>query len=54
VPHSVLSTGSPSFTSSDLKTGSGESYSFTFSSAGIYQYTCAQHPAQMTGRIVVR
>ena len=53
-PHSVMSTGSPSFTSSALLTGNGQSYNFTFGSAGTYQYTCAEHPGQMTGRIVVR
>jgi plastocyanin len=53
-PHSVMSTASPSFTSSSLKTGSGQSYSFTFGTAGTYQYTCSEHPGQMTGRIVVR
>jgi plastocyanin len=53
-PHSVMSTGSPSFTSSATQTGNGQSYSFTFSTAGTYQYTCAVHPTQMTGRIIVR
>jgi plastocyanin len=53
-PHSVLSTGAPSFTSSVLMTGNGQSYSFTFPTAGTYQYTCMEHPGQMTGRIVVR
>jgi adhesin/invasin len=53
-PHSVLSSGSPSFTSSSLMTGNGQSYNFTFGTAGTYQYTCAEHPGQMTGRIVVR
>jgi len=53
-PHSVMSTGSPSFTSSALLTGNGQSYNFTFGTAGTYQYTCAEHPGQMTGRIVVR
>lgn len=52
ITHSVQSTGSPSFTSSSIQ-GTG-TYSFTFTSAGTYQYTCALHPAQMTGRIVVR
>lgn len=53
-PHSVQSNGSPSFTSSALKTGSGQTYTFTFPTAGAYVYTCAEHPGQMTGRIVVR
>jgi plastocyanin len=50
--HNVDSDGSPGFTDSPLQTG--PSYSFTFSAAGTYQYTCAVHPGQMTGRIVVR
>ena len=53
-PHSVASSGSPSFSSSALKTGNGQNYSFTFLSAGSYVYSCAEHPGQMTGRIVVR
>jgi plastocyanin len=53
-PHSVRSTGSPSFTSSPVLTGNGESYDFNFSTAGTYQYDCSVHGAQMTGRIVVR
>jgi plastocyanin len=50
--HSVQSTGTPSFTSSAVQ--SSGSYEFTFATAGTYQYTCAVHPAQMTGRVVVR
>jgi plastocyanin len=50
--HSVLSSGSPSFTSSS--TQSSGTYPVTFSTAGTYQYTCSVHPGQMTGRIVVR
>lgn len=52
VVHNVDSQGQPSFTDSPLQTG--PSYSFTFPSAGTYQYTCAAHPGDMTGRIVVR
>jgi plastocyanin len=52
--HSVDSEGSPSFTSSLLQAGPGQNYSFQFLVAGTYQYTCAAHPGQMTGRIVVR
>jgi plastocyanin len=52
IVHNVDSDGTPSFTDSPLQTG--PSYSFTFSTAGAYQYTCAVHPGQMTGRIVVR
>jgi plastocyanin len=53
-PHSVRSLDSPSFTSSADKTGNGQSYNFTFSTAGTFQYDCAVHGAQMTGRIVVQ
>lgn len=53
-PHSVQSTGTPSFTSSATQTGSGKSYQFTFSTAGTYTYDCAVHGAAMTGRIVVQ
>jgi plastocyanin len=54
ITHNVDSEGTPSFTSSELLTGAGESYSFQFLAAGTYEYTCAVHPGQMTGRIVVR
>jgi len=50
--HSVHSTGSPSFTSSSI-IASG-TYSFTFNSAGTYQYNCAVHGNAMTGQIVVK
>jgi plastocyanin len=53
-PHSVLSSGSPSFPSSALLTGNGQTYEATFPTAGSYQYTCVEHPGQMTGRVVVR
>jgi plastocyanin len=52
--HSVESTGSPTFPSSTVKSGNGQTYSFTFSAAGTYQYDCAVHGAAMTGRVVVR
>jgi plastocyanin len=52
IGHSVRSTGSPSFTSSSIM-ASG-TYSFTFNSAGTYQYNCAVHGNAMTGTIVVR
>ena len=54
VTHSVFSQGSPSFPSSQLQTGSGQNHSATFMTAGTYEYTCAAHPGQMTGRVVVR
>ena len=53
LPHSVESVGSPSFTSSGILTGSGSSYSFTFTAPGTYQYDCAVHGQMMTGTIVV-
>jgi hypothetical protein len=53
LPHSVQSTGTPSFTSSGIQTGSGQTYSFTFTAPGTYQYDCAVHGQMMTGTIVV-
>jgi plastocyanin len=52
--HSVQSTGSPSFVSSLVKTGAGQSYSLAFTQAGTYTYDCSIHGTAMTGRIVVR
>jgi plastocyanin len=52
--HSVQSTGSPTFTSSAVMTGDGQSYQFTFTQAGTYTYDCAVHGDQMTGQIVVK
>ena len=54
LPHSVQSTGSPSFTSSAIQTGSGKTYQFTFTAPGTYQYDCAVHGQMMTGTIVVQ
>lgn len=54
VSHSVRSLGSPSFTSSVTQSGAGKNHSATFSAAGTYQYDCAVHGSQMTGRVVVR
>ncbi len=53
-PHSVQSEGSPSFTSSAVKTGDGSTYQVTFATAGTYRYDCAVHGAAMSGTIVVR
>jgi plastocyanin len=53
-PHSAQSTGTPSFTSSALLTGNGQTYEFQFTQAGTYTYNCAEHGNLMTGRIVVR
>jgi plastocyanin len=50
--HNVRSTGSPSFTDSQvMSTGS---YSFTFTAPGAYTYDCVIHGSSMTGRVVVR
>lgn len=53
LPHSVESTGSTSFASSDIKTGSG-THVVKFSAAGTYRYDCAVHGAAMSGIIVVK
>ncbi|HUR02955.1 MAG TPA: plastocyanin/azurin family copper-binding protein [Nonomuraea sp.] len=53
LPHSVQSLGSPSFTSDGIQTGSGNTYNFTFTAPGTYQYDCAVHGSMMTGTIVV-
>ncbi|HEX3235044.1 MAG TPA: plastocyanin/azurin family copper-binding protein [Gemmatimonadales bacterium] len=55
--HSVRSNqtpGAPTFASSVVKTGSGQSYAVTFTEAGTYTYDCSIHGAAMTGRVVVR
>jgi adhesin/invasin len=52
--HSVESTGSPSFASSIVKTGAGNKYILTFTSAGTYTYDCSVHGTSMTGTLVVR
>ena len=54
IPHSVESVGSPSFTSSDIKTGDGSTYHATFATPGTYQYECAVHGAAMRETIVGR
>ncbi len=40
------------FQSSDLS--KGQSYSFTFTSAGTFDYICAIHPSIMKGEIIVK
>ena len=52
--HSVLSAGSPSFTSSPIQSGDGKTYTFMFGTPGTYQYDCAVHGTAMSGRIVVQ
>jgi len=54
ISHSVASDGSPSFPSSAVVTGDGQTYSFTFTAPGTYEYDCAVHGSAMTGTIVVR
>src|SRR5262249_28610073 len=53
LPHSVQSIGPRTFSSSDIKTGSG-TYAVTFTNPGTYQYDCAVHGKSMTGTVVVR
>ena len=52
LPHGVHSTGSTSFTSSRIMTGSGM-HAVTFTAPGTYQYDCAVHGTAMRGTIVV-
>ena len=52
--HSVLSIGSPGFTSSGIMAGNGMTYSFTFTQAGTYHYQCAVHGSAMSGTVVVQ
>jgi plastocyanin len=54
VSHSVRSTGTPSFPSSAILTGSGMTYSHQFSVPGTYTYDCEVHGAAMQGSIVVQ
>jgi plastocyanin len=53
LPHSIQSTGSPGFTSSQIQAGAGKTYQLSFATPGTYQYDCAVHGQAMTGRIVV-
>jgi plastocyanin len=50
IPHTVAATGG-GFRSKVLDTGN--SYSFTFTKAGEFQYFCSIHP-HMTGKVVVK
>jgi len=52
LPHNVRSIGSPSFTSSTTRTGSG-TYAVRFDVPGAYRYDCVVHGLAMTGTIVV-
>ncbi|MFG2288226.1 cupredoxin family copper-binding protein [Streptomyces sp. NPDC048595] len=50
-PHTVTSSGSGSLNSPTLR--SGDSYTFTFNSAGTFSYVCMIHPS-MHGTVVVK
>jgi plastocyanin len=50
--HSVRSQGPPSFTSSAVQAGNGETHTASFSEPGTYEYDCEVHGSAMTGRIV--
>jgi plastocyanin len=52
--HSVQSLGTPSFTSSDVLTGDGMTYTMTFNAPGTYHYDCAVHGTLMSGTVVVQ
>jgi plastocyanin len=54
--HSVQSTGAApfDFVSSDTYSIPGTTYTIVFNQAGTYQYDCAVHGQQMTGRVVVQ
>ncbi|HEX5004201.1 MAG TPA: Ig-like domain-containing protein [Gemmatimonadales bacterium] len=53
ISHSVTPTGSPSFTGSAILTGAGSTYSFTFTTPGVYAYQCAVHGVAMSGTVTV-
>ena len=53
-PHSVESEGTTTFASSAVLTGSGTTYSVTFTTPGTYEYDCAVHGQAMSGTIVVQ
>ncbi len=52
--HSVQSTGSPSFPSSAILSGSGATYSNTFDTPGTYTYDCVVHGTAMSGTVTVQ
>lgn len=54
VSHSVESTGSPSFPSSAILLGNGQTYSRLFTTPGTYTYQCLVHGSSMSGTIVVQ
>ena len=50
-PHTIVAEDGKSFRSKTLDTG--DTFSFTFMSAGTYGYFCSVHP-HMTGKVVVK
>jgi plastocyanin len=50
-PHTIVAEDGKSFRSKTLDTG--DTYSFTFMSAGTFGYFCSIHP-HMTGKVVVK
>lgn len=52
-PHSVVGSFNGVQVKSETLTGNGQ-FSFTFSSAGTFEYVCGVHGASMPGRVVVR
>ena len=46
--------GDPTFPSSAVKQGAGQSYTVTFGAAGSYDYDCSVHGPPMQGTIVVQ
>jgi plastocyanin len=52
-PHSVQFGANPNL-SSNILTGPGTTYTAKFTAAGTYDYDCAVHGTQMTGRVVVQ
>ena len=51
IPHTVVAADKKTFRSKVLDTG--ESFTFTFTRPGAYDYFCSIHP-HMTGRVVVK
>jgi plastocyanin len=56
-PHTVTSSGTPSFPGHPAVAGAGEVYEFTFTNPGTYTYYCSQHgqpTSGMRGTVVVQ
>lgn len=51
IPHSIVAGDKKAFRSKALDTD--DSYSFTFASAGTFDYFCGLHP-HMTGKVIVK